>query len=287
MTELTIRTASRDEFSTAVDWAAAEGWNPGLDDLDGFHATDPNGFIMGFMNGTPVSSISVVKYAGGFGFLGFYIVHPAHRGSGFGIATWNAGMAYLSDSIVGLDGVVDQQDNYRKSGFVLAGRNVRHAGVPGSLEAVATDCQVRAINTNELAAVTDYDARHFAVRRNAFIGEWVSPQDGRTQRHSRIAIRDGEIAGIVTARACRTGYKIGPLFAEDENTAAVLFDAIVKTLPENCEVALDTPNDNPAAVALATRAGLKPVFETARMYCGTDPALPLHKIYGVTTFELG
>jgi hypothetical protein len=29
------------------------------------------------------------------------------------------------------------------------------------------------------------------------------------------------------------------------------------------------------------------VFETARMYTGGDPGLPLERIYGITTFELG
>ncbi len=28
-------------------------------------------------------------------------------------------------------------------------------------------------------------------------------------------------------------------------------------------------------------------FETARMYTGPAPALPLRRIFGVTTFELG
>lgn len=287
MPELTIRVARRDEFSTAVDWAANEGWNPGLGDLGAFHQTDLNGFIMGFIGDEPVSSISVVRYDGGFGFLGFYIVHPAHRGTGIGIATWNAGMAYLGDNVVGLDGVVDQQDNYRKSGFVLAGRNVRHSGTPTLQERSAADCEIRPISTDDLAAVTDYDARHFPVPRHAFIRAWVSPANSDAQRQSLLAIHNGEIAGIVTARACRSGYKIGPLFADKEKTASALLDAIIKTLPENAEVVLDTPEDNPAAVALAIRVGLKPVFETARMYRGTDPVLPLHNIYGVTTFELG
>ena len=32
---------------------------------------------------------------------------------------------------------------------------------------------------------------------------------------------------------------------------------------------------------------IAPVFETARMYRGSVPALPLNRIFGVTTFELG
>ena len=53
------------------------------------------------------------------------------------------------------------------------------------------------------------------------------------------------------------------------------------------EVFLDVPEPNRDAVALAKARGLAPVFETARMYRGVAPALPLSRIYGITTFELG
>src|SRR5262245_49128429 len=40
-----IRTMSRAELGLALDWAAAEGWNPGLDDATPFHVADPAGFL--------------------------------------------------------------------------------------------------------------------------------------------------------------------------------------------------------------------------------------------------
>lgn len=288
MSDLIVRTASERDFATAVDWAADEGWNPGLGDLAAFHGTDPTGFLMGFIDGTPVSSISVVKYPDGFGFLGFYIVHPAHRGQGYGIATWNAGIAYLDGCTVGLDGVVAQQDNYRKSGFQLAGRNVRHQGVPTPLGVTAGEagCDIRPVSAEDLPAVIAFDARHFPVRRDGFAAQWILPV-GDARRATLLALRDGELTGIGTVRACRAGYKIGPLFADDAVVAAALFDALIATLPKGAEAALDTPEDNSAAVALAVQAGLAPVFETARMYRGTAPELPLSRIFGVTTFELG
>lgn len=286
MPDFTIRPVHADEFRTAVDWAAAEGWNPGLDDLAPFHGADPEGFIMGFLDGAPVSSISVVKYPDGFGFLGFYIVHPDVRGQGYGIRTWDAGMAYLAGCTVGLDGVVAQQDNYRKSGFVLAGRNIRHTGIPEPLGADASGLDLHAVQAGDLDRACAFDARHFAVRRDAFISAWMAP-DASDSRQSLIAIRNGEIAGAATVRACRAGYKIGPLFADDQGVAAALFDAVVDRLPDGVDVSLDTPEDNKAAVEIAVHAGLAPVFETARMYRGDDPGLPLSRIFGVTTFELG
>ncbi len=43
----------------------------------------------------------------------------------------------------------------------------------------------------------------------------------------------------------------------------------------------------PRALALAERHAMNVAFETARMYTGSPPALPLARLFGVTTFELG
>lgn len=41
------------------------------------------------------------------------------------------------------------------------------------------------------------------------------------------------------------------------------------------------------AVSMARAHRMEPVFETARIYRGTPPSVPLDRVYGVTTFELG
>src|SRR4051794_26606488 len=115
--DLVIRSASRHELNLMLEWADQEGWNPGLSDAECFHAADPEGFLLAFRDKEPVASISVVRYGRPFGFLGLYIVRPDLRGRGYGYRLWQAGMARLEERTVGLDGVVAQQDNYRRSGF--------------------------------------------------------------------------------------------------------------------------------------------------------------------------
>jgi len=89
----TIRPATRQEINLALDWAAAEGWNPGICDAVPFHAADPEGFLVGLVDDEPVAVISAVKYGTTFGFIGFYIVRPDVRGLGYGWAIWQAAMA--------------------------------------------------------------------------------------------------------------------------------------------------------------------------------------------------
>jgi len=52
-------------------------------------------------------------------------------------------------------------------------------------------------------------------------------------------------------------------------------------------VYLDTPEVNQAAAALAERYNMKVAFETARMYTGKNPVLPIDRLFGVTSFEIG
>ena len=47
------------------------------------------------------------------------------------------------------------------------------------------------------------------------------------------------------------------------------------------------PEANPGAKSFLAALSLTPVFETARMYTGPDPAIELSKLFGVTTLELG
>lgn len=268
------------DLRIAIDWAAAEGWNPGLHDAGCFHAADPGGFFMGWRDDRPVAAISAVKYGAGFGFVGLYIVDPAYRGQGLGWALWQHAMASLDGRIAGLDGVVAQQANYRKSGFVLAHRNVRHSGLARPLDTAVATVDLR---TLDFELVQAFDALHAPAPRTAFLRAWLAQPDS----HSLGIVEDGELVASGSIRACREGHKIGPLHATTEAAADALFRALCARVPAGDAVYLDLPEPNAAARALAARHDLQPVFETARMYAGGMLALPLERIYGITTFELG
>ncbi|EKV00989.1 acetyltransferase [Leptolyngbya sp. PCC 7375] len=275
-----IRPMTRGELDLAVDWAAAEGWNPGLHDADCFYNADPTGFLMGFLDGAPIASISAVKYGESFGFIGFYIVKPEFRGQGYGLAIWNSALEYLKGRNVGLDGVVAQQDNYVKSGFSLAYRNIRYAGV-GNGQADDSGCVPLANLSVE--TVIAYDGRFFPEVRSHFTPCWIAQPNS----HAVAMVQGQTLKGYGVLRLCHSGYKIGPLFADTANVADGIFQALIANVPAGDSFYLDVPEVNGAAVALAKRYNMNYVFETARMYTQTTPELPLTGIFGVTTFELG
>lgn len=281
MDDYKIKTMTRGQVDMAVDWAADEGWNPGLHDAECFFNTDPGSFLVGMLDDKPVSVISVVRYGSTFGFLGFYIVRPAYRGQGLGIRIWNAGLERLKGRNIGLDGVVDQQDNYRRSGFNYAYRNVRYQGTGGG-NAVNDD---RLVPLRDLPfdEILDYDRPFFPDDRKLFLESWIA----QPRATALGVVENGRLQGYGVLRPCRSGYKIGPLFADDPLLAETLFTALRLHAEEDAPVFLDTPEVNQQAVDLAERHGMTVVFETARMYTDTQPDLPVRRLYGVTTFELG
>ncbi len=277
-----VRTMSRAELDLAVEWAAAEGWNPGPTDATAFHAADPGGFLVGLRDDTPVACISVIRYASDFGFLGFYIAHPSARGQGCGIQVWRAGMARLAGLNVGLDGVPAQQDNYRKSGFTLAWRNIRFEGPAPAPQPAPPGISIADAAALPFDAVAAFDRRFFPAPRDAFLSLWIALPGHR----ARVALRDGEIVGLAVARPCRRGTKIGPLYAADRGIAMALAGDLGASTGEG-PVIIDVPEANKAAVKMAEAFGFVPAFETARMYTGPAPEIELRKLFGITTFELG
>jgi len=277
--EISVMTQA--EIQTAISWAKAEGWNPGINDAAAFYAADSTGFLIGKIDGVPIATISAVKYGASFGFVGLYIVKEEFRGNGFGLRIWEEAISRLHGRNIGLDGVVAQQENYKKSGFKLAHRNVRFSGLSTkSPERSGNIVEVQKLNFQDLES---YDRSFFPEERKVFLKEWISPENSRTLA----MIENSTIVGYGCIRPCDRGFKIGPLNAESGDIASALFSALTDSLPHGSEIFLDVPEPNDKAIDLAQKAGMSPVFETARMYTKDFPQMPLDKIFGITTFELG
>jgi hypothetical protein len=267
--------------NVAVEWAAKESWNPGLYDSSVFYKTDPEGFFIGLLDNEPVACISAVAYNADFGFIGFYIVKPGYRKEGYSIKLLSAAINHLKTQNIGLDGVVEQQENYRKVGFKMAYNNIRFEGktgkrnikFPGIIDASNVDF-------NSIAA---YDTKLFPVPRQQFLKEWLTLPDS----NAFAAILNETLSGFGVIRKCRRGYKIGPLFADTKKIARQLLISLVDSVENGALFYLDVPDINKQALELTDEFQLHKVFETARMYSKSFPAIELEKLFGITSFELG
>lgn len=266
----TIRNLDLAEIATLLDWAAAEGWNPGLGDAVPFQAADPTGFFGAFVDGTMVAGISAVAYDAHFGFIGLYICHPDWRGQGHGKAVWDAGMAYLGHRTIGLDGVPEQQANYASMGFVPAYQTIRMSGVLAATPASPTLPPAR------LEDIASLDGQCFPAPRQAFLQYWLFPPN-----RSFVHRADGDVNAYGVVRPCRDGAKLGPLFADTVAAAIAMLDTL------SGPVHIDVPAVQAAWLAALSARGFSPGFQTTRMYRGPAPAVSLDRVFGVTSLELG
>jgi hypothetical protein len=304
-----IRSLTAVEVQLVISWAADEGWNPGLRDCMSFRSVDPQGFLGLFLGGELVACISIVHYSDAFAFLGFYICAKVHRGNGFGMVLWEAAIARAAGRVIGLDGVLEQQDNYARSGFVRSHNNIRFGGTPNAHwpesqnESVATSCQVTPIGTGAwqqydrlwqqyelLTAVQQYDCKFFHADRSVFIRAWLM-EDGH---FTRVATTAEKIVGYGVLRPCKQGFKIAPLFADNELIARKLLADLIATAIRSATrdrpitIFIDAPEPNEAVRRICLELGLKKMFETVRMYTVSPaPPVDLAKVFGVTSFELG
>ena len=74
-----------------------------------------------------------------------------------------------------------------------------------------------------------------------------------SSRRSMICRQGGKIVGYGTIRQCRSGYKIGPLFADEDQVAQSLFAALVE-VADGEPMNLDVPEANEAARIFAQHA---------------------------------
>lgn len=267
-----------------MDWAKAEGWNPGPFDADVFYQADPEGFLGVCKGEEMIGGGSIVSYNGDFGFMGLFIVKPEYRAKGIGTKLWfkrrDSLLARLKEgAVIGMDGVVEMQPFYAKGGFEIAFRDERYERAGASFEVSE---YISPISNEDLDEVLAYDKECFGFARPQFLKPWLQIEGNKTFKF----LQDGKLKGFAMVRRLKEGYKVCPLFADNAAIAEELYKACLNAAIGSSLI-MDIPVTNTEAVNLMKKYDANYIFECARMYHGTPPDLPINKIFGITTFELG
>ena len=280
---LSLGPMRREEADILAGWAADEGWNPGKADIGIAWATDPDAFIALRQGSELAGGGTIFSYGGRFGFMGLFIVRRELRGAGLGAKLWHHRLKRLQDRLrpgasIGMDGVFAMVPFYERGGFALAYRDLRFEGIARG----TADPQVRSLDPSMFAVVEAVDCAYVPAPRSSFLRQWMF-QPGA---HAIGLMEKDRLVGYGVARPARAGFKLGPVFAERADIAERLIGSLMAKVAGQ-QVQLDVPEPNQAGMLIAQQFGLKEVFGCARMYCGGDPKLPVHGIYGVTSFEFG
>lgn len=266
-----IKQACYNDVKKMMGLAANEGWAPGLQDARAFLSIDPNGFFSGYMGDELVSCISNVKYSDSFSFLGLYI----------GYKIWQYAMNYAKGSNIGLDGVVAQQDNYKKSDFRFAHRNIRYCLAENTIRDYSNKSLIP-VQSLPIQYILNYNKKFFACPRNVFLINWLLMNNAIS-----LVYYDTCIKGYGVIRKCQVGYKVGPLFADNIHVANAIFKGLCSLAVQNELIYLDIPEPNKCAKLFVKKFAMNPVFETARMYTGAIPKISIDRTFGITSFEVG
>jgi GNAT superfamily N-acetyltransferase len=272
-----------DDVAVLEGWAATEGWNPGLGDLSLAYGIDPDAFIALHEGSELVGAGSIFRHNDSAGFMGLFIMHPDHRGRGLGTILWkwrrDRLIARLGPTAsIGMDGVLEMVPFYIKGGFRQHHRNVRFQGMATS--APPAGCVT--LSEVDPAQVMAMDLECFGSDRARFMTSWLT----RPGVVAMGLVEDGVLTGFGVARPCRTGHKIGPLYARSPQQAERILNDLSGRIAGD-QVQIDAPDLNPDAAAIFAALGWSPVFQCARLYLGAAPLADLGATYGVASLEFG
>jgi GNAT superfamily N-acetyltransferase len=280
MEGITIDQMTHDEALVCLDWARAEGWNPGLHDADVFYGSGPEGFFAAHCQGEMVGCISVATYPDQFRFGGLLIVKPEYRNKGVGKLLISLMLRISQDGNLGCDGVLPMVKKYESYGFIPSYENVRYAGRSVLGRGAGED--MVPVSSVPFPKLVGYDAGVFSSERKRFLELWISQPDS----FGLVRRSEDRIRGYGLIRRCHAGHKVGPLFADDEVVAADILSSLVSRFPGE-DFSLDVPSSNRRGVDLARHFGMRPVFSTMRMYTRGPPNIDIDRLFGITSFELG
>ena len=233
--------------------------------------------------GALVASALVLPFDGPFAWISMVLVTGAHRRRGIATTLMAHCMARLD--ALGLTPVLDATDAgrqvYAPLGFqpVHGLRRLRAAGIGSTV--TRGEGGLRPIAESDWGAVADLDRRAFGADRAALLRHLRARQPSR----ALVAVRADRVVGFVLARDGSHALQVGPVVAEDADTAVALTSA---ALAGGGPVYLDAVDGHDAycdwlaAVGFAEQRGFTRMILNRHRPFG-DPGL----LYAVAGPELG
>ncbi len=270
--KIAIRTVQNEsEVELILSWAEAEKWNPGKYDYKPYFEMDKKGYLLLLVDEKPVGSISLVKYSNEFSFIGLFIVLPEYRSRGLGKVLWEAAMLNLEKfPTIGLYSVPQQVSRYSTSGFVEAYKNKRRsAQAPEKPEEISYLMDAKKNPNRMFSALCRYDKEVFTHNREKLLNSMLK----MPQTFAFVSFnKNDRVNGYGIVRPCMEGFRIGPLYADDCESAKTLFRILLSRIPGKSFI-LDMPENNTFSDLFAEYFKLQHVSQadTVAMIKGEEP----------------
>lgn len=276
-----IKPLSPNDVETLLEWTTIEGWRPGIHDMALYYNINPQGLLGIYLNHRLVGTSAVFRHNPWFAFFGLYIVHPDYREQSLGIEMTRHRLHLAGYRNIGLDGVPDKVDIYRRVGFRYAHLNQRFSFSVAGVDEPEGLTDIKALPLNAILKF-ERDNGLFPGCRKGFLQHWLY-HDAFT---GRAVISNGELQGYMLLRPGAESIRVGPFLANSSETARILLRSALHH-SQGLPVFIDTPEHNPNISEMVNDFNGHAVFETTRMYRGYQPDLQYSSIYGLAALEVG
>jgi GNAT superfamily N-acetyltransferase len=222
----------------------------------------------------PEGCIVAFTYPNRTGFVGYFIINAPYRGRGWGAALFKELLASFRASntiYLGLDGVEEQVNTYKRRGFEIAATiklAMRTSLVekPKTVEVVEVgeEEQVMDIKDIDPELLAQLDLAHTGFYRPAYWSQegLFSRKDAYGYALFSTARGEPKLAGYVLVRRCHEGHRFGPLYAETYDQAKYLLWRAMEVLTGNGSMVAEVYGSN--------LQGLKVFEELGWKWAGVD-----------------
>jgi GNAT superfamily N-acetyltransferase len=237
-------------------------------------AVDDEGAVKG--------SVSTVRYADRFSWIGMVLVDPSERRRGIGAQLLREALYVLStDDTVKLDATPAGRAVYRQLDFVDEYPISRlQRASPAFSSALTSAVSVAA---SDLDAISAFDEKVFGACRSAVLKHML-----RRAPHLAFVVKDrGDIEGYCFGRPGYQFAHIGPVIARHEDTAKELISAALQNCVDT-SVVIDALHHTPSWLQWLSSIGFEEQRPLVRMFRGSNshPGTPEQQ-FAILGPELG
>ncbi len=278
-----IRNMTPSDIAGGLRLCRASGWNQLEQDWRVFLEWEPAACLVEERERKVVGTVAGLRYGHCFSWLSMLLVDPSERGVGIGTRLLQGGLNMLADNCVRLDATPLGRPIYERSGFVDEYPVTRVSAKVDAAEFAQFQSCVRRIGEQDLEPVFSYDRAVFGADRSRLLIALLQ----LAPAYAWIAGKPGDVKGYCFGRPGFLYEQLGPVVAQDQEIAANLVSACLKSQAGKT-VVLDVPHFHPAWLSWLEGRGFSPARSFMRMRRGENscPGLP-DRMFAIAGPEFG
>jgi GNAT superfamily N-acetyltransferase len=275
---VSIREMTADDIASGLRLCRASHWNQTEQDWRFFLTAAPHGALVAQEHGRVIGTVATLPY-GAFTWISMVLVDPAARGKHVGTALLRSGLALAgAETTARLDATPLGEGLYRSMGFVGEYRLARWC-LDVAPPRIARRSSARPLTPEDWPPIREMDFGVFGASRLALLQRLADD----APEYARVIRRGSRLQGYLFGRHGHDREHLGPLVADDPDTAAALIASCVADQPRR-RFYLDAPDDRRDWRDLLASMGWAIERPFLRMHRGplTAPGQPssIHAIAG-------